>query len=66
MSIYSSTYSFMSKKDPKIRKLGVTGKTRSYFLTLPKDVVKDLEWRKGQKVTVERDGKKLIVKDWKE
>jgi hypothetical protein len=31
-----------------IRKISVTGEARSYFVTLPKDEVEALRWRKGE------------------
>ncbi|MCK5012913.1 MAG: hypothetical protein KAS66_03770 [Candidatus Omnitrophica bacterium] len=37
-------------KGQEVRKIGVTGKTNTYYVTLPKDVVRRLKWRKGQKV----------------
>lgn len=47
------------------RKLGVTGKTNSYFVIIPKDIIRDLNWRKGQRVVVEQEDKQIIIKDWK-
>ncbi len=37
----------------------------TYQLTIPKQLVAELQWRQGQKVTVARVGNKLIVEDWK-
>jgi antitoxin component of MazEF toxin-antitoxin module len=48
----------------QIRKITVTGRG-TYSMTLPKGMVKGLKWRKGQKVVVERDGDKLIIRDFK-
>ncbi|MFH1655785.1 MAG: AbrB/MazE/SpoVT family DNA-binding domain-containing protein [Candidatus Omnitrophota bacterium] len=50
------------KKD--YRKIGVTGKTDSYFIIIPKDIIRDLAWRKGQRVVVEREEKTIIIKDF--
>ena len=36
----------------------------TYTVSLPIQAVKELTWRKGQKVTVVRRGKKLIIEDW--
>ena len=47
-----------------IRKLTRLGK-RSIGLTLPIDLVRELNWRERQKVVVEKKGRFLIVKDWK-
>ena len=48
-----------------IRKLG-KGAT-SYFVTVPMEAVRDLGWKKGQKLIVELDARhsELIVRDWK-
>ncbi|PIT90961.1 hypothetical protein COU17_03345 [Candidatus Kaiserbacteria bacterium CG10_big_fil_rev_8_21_14_0_10_49_17] len=47
-----------------IRKLG-KGAT-SYYVTVPIEVVRDLDWQKGQKLVVEVDArhKELIIRDW--
>jgi len=37
----------------------------SAIVSLPKEFLRKLGWRKGQKVEVSAKGKKLIVKDWK-
>ena len=47
-----------------IRKLTVTGKGQSYYVTLPKDIIKDLNWRKGEKKIVSQAGKKIVIEDW--
>jgi len=47
-----------------IRKISVTGASRSYFVTLPKDEVETLRWRKGQRVVVEREGSTLVIRDF--
>ena len=47
-----------------IRKISVTGAAQSYFVTLPKDEVQKLKWRKGQRVAVERKGKEIIIRDY--
>ncbi len=36
----------------------------TYAVTLPIATVRHLRWRKGQKVVLERRGKKIIVEDW--
>lgn len=52
--------------DENIRKIQVTGREGgSYMITLPKRLVKQLEWQENQKVTVEKKGESLIIKDWK-
>lgn len=37
---------------------------RSYYITLPICDIRTLGWREGQRVIVQRSGKKLIVEDW--
>lgn len=34
------------------------------MITLPKELVKKLQWREGQKLSVHLYGKELIIKDW--
>jgi antitoxin component of MazEF toxin-antitoxin module len=46
------------------RKIGTTGKTNSYFVVIPKDIIRDLKWRKGQRVVVQRKEKIITIKDW--
>ncbi len=53
----------MARKND-IRKISVTGAARSYFVTLPKDEVQDLKWKKGQRVVVQRVGKTLVIRDF--
>lgn len=53
----------MARKDD-IRKINVTGPARSYIVSLPKDHVEALRWRKGQRVVVERKGNTLIIRDY--
>ena len=39
--------------------------SRSYFVTIPIDVIREFEWQNGQKLIVEKHGKEIIIKDWK-
>ena len=48
----------------KVVKIRGTGANSSYIVTLPKEFVKKLKWRKGQKVVVELDGERIVVRDW--
>ena len=51
--------------ETEVRKLQTTGEEgQSYMITLPKELVEALGWRKNQKLTVHKYGKKLIVQDW--
>ena len=38
---------------------------RSYYITLPIRYVRELRWKETQKLVVKKEGKKLIVEDWK-
>ena len=52
-------------KQKKItRKLTVTGKY-TYYVTIPREYIETLGWRRKQKLTLKLSGKKIIVEDWK-
>jgi len=52
-------------KQKKItRKLTMTGKY-TYYVTIPREYIEILGWRKKQKVTLKLSGKKIIIEDWK-
>jgi bifunctional DNA-binding transcriptional regulator/antitoxin component of YhaV-PrlF toxin-antitoxin module len=38
---------------------------RSYYVTLPIQVIREFRWKEGQKVVVEKRGKEIVIKDWK-
>ncbi len=40
--------------------------TGTYMVSLPINMVRNLKWRQGQKLTIRESGKKLIIEDWKE
>ncbi len=46
-----------------IRKVAVVG-GKTYCVTVPLGMIKELGWRKGQKVKVRLYGKKIIIEDW--
>ncbi len=52
-------------EDRNIRKLA-KGANGSYHVTLPIEAVRDLGWRKSQKLVVDVDKrrKRIIIKDW--
>lgn len=50
--------------EKNIRKLTKLGK-KSIGLTLPIEMVRDLNWREKQRVVVKKSGNKLIISDWK-
>ena len=51
------------KKDGAVRKLTKTG-DYTYYVTIPREYISELGWRKKQKVVVNRVGKKIIIEDW--
>ncbi len=46
-----------------IRKLTKVG-GKSYAITLPIEIVRELGWREHQKLVIEKKGAQLVVKDW--
>jgi antitoxin component of MazEF toxin-antitoxin module len=48
-----------------VRKLTITGNGKTYYITLPLWMIKELKWKKRQKVSIELEGEKIILKDWK-
>lgn len=49
--------------EKNIRK--VYKKSGSYGVTLPMEIVKELNIREGQKVVVKKVGKRICIEDWK-
>ena len=47
------------------RKLLKLGKS-SLAVTLPKNILLELGWREKQNVTVKKQGKSVVITDWKE
>ena len=52
------------KKDEAVRKITKTG-VYTYYVTIPREYIAELGWRKKQKVAVRLEGKKIIIEDWK-
>ena len=52
-------------EDRSIRKLIRTSGGRSFSLTLPIEEVRALKWHERQNLVVKREGKTLVIKDWK-
>lgn len=52
------------KQKKEVRKLTKTGKY-TYYVTIPREHIEVLGWRKKQKVTLRLSGKKIIIEDWK-
>lgn len=53
-----------SVKNRNIRKLVKSGK-KSFSLTIPIELIKELGWRLRQKVSVKRYRRGVLIKDWK-
>ena len=56
----------MTKKQKDIRKLFKVGGDRSYAITLPIEMIRELKWQEKQKLEIEFDPKKQVIKikDW--
>ena len=52
-------------EEREIRKLTKIGR-KSFGLTLPIEIVRQLGWKERQKVRVKMDRKKIIISDWRE
>ncbi len=50
-----------------IRALSKTGKGKSYYITLPIEVIRKWRWKERQKLQLKIDEKnrRIIIKDWK-
>ena len=46
-----------------IHKITKTGRG-SYYVIVPKQFMRDLEWKEHQKVVIKKVGKRLIIEDW--
>ena len=46
------------------RKITVTGNGKTYYVTIPRWMIEELRWRKGQKVTLKLRGKRIFIGDW--
>ena len=49
----------------EIRKIASTGPYDTYFITLPKKIIRNLGWRKGEKKVIRQQGKRIVIADWK-
>ncbi len=47
----------------EIRKIGKNSQG-TYYVSLPKDLVKELKFREKQKVVVSKSGKGILIVDW--
>jgi len=53
--------------DPRVRKIQQGKAGRSYYITLPIDIIRKLKWQEHQKVRVVFNEKRktILIKDWK-
>ncbi|MFH1375424.1 MAG: AbrB/MazE/SpoVT family DNA-binding domain-containing protein [Patescibacteria group bacterium] len=49
-------------RDKNVRKILKVG--NSYAVTIPLEIVRELNWKKKQKVVVKKRGKGVVVGDW--
>ena len=49
-------------KDQNIRKIYAHG--NSLGITLPRETLNALKWRKGQKLVVKKRGQGILISDW--
>ena len=47
-----------------VRKIVKNG-AGTYYISIPKEMMKELGFRERQKMNVKQSGKKIIVEDWK-
>lgn len=38
----------------------------TYYVSIPKEIKAELKLREGQKVSVRKSGKKIIIEDWED
>ncbi|MFT7507749.1 MAG: antitoxin component of MazEF toxin-antitoxin module [Acidimicrobiales bacterium] len=50
-------------EDRNVRKL-LKNSGGSIQMTLPIEIIRKLKWRDGQKVTVKKRGKGILIEDW--
>lgn len=51
------------KQKGEVRKLTAMG-DYSMYIVLPRSAIRELGWRKGQKVVARRVGKRIVIEDW--
>lgn len=49
--------------EQQIRNL-TTNSTGTYSISLPLQLIHDLGWRRGQRLVVTKQGKKIVIQDW--
>ena len=63
MNIPWYVHRYTESMEDNVRKIVKNGR-ESYYINLPKDIVRELKWRERQKLTVTRRGKRVIIEDW--
>ena len=53
----------MNNQNGYVRKVTVTGEASSYYVTLPKRIVRNLDWRKGTIVHIRQRGRSIIIQN---
>ncbi|MCH7515227.1 MAG: AbrB/MazE/SpoVT family DNA-binding domain-containing protein [Bacteroidetes bacterium] len=48
-----------------IRNLQKTAGGSTYIVSLPIEIIRELKWRRKQKLVVKRYGDGILIKDWK-
>ena len=59
-------YNTFMKITEDVRKLTVTGRGTTYYITIPQSMIRQLKWKKGEKKTIRLEGDQIVIKDWKE
>lgn len=52
------------QEEHSIRNLQKTAGGRTYIVSLPIEIVRELKWRAGQKLEVKKFGDGIMIKDW--
>jgi len=52
------------EQERSVRKLVKVGGGKTYSITLPIEVIRELGWQKGQKLEVKKYGKGILIQDW--
>ncbi len=50
-------------KKENIRKIVKNGR-QSYYVNIPKEIIKAFKWQERQKLVIRKIGKKIIITDW--
>jgi hypothetical protein len=63
--LYEKTMGRRPVEENNIRSITKSSGGRSYTVTIPMEMIKQLEWRAKQKVVVQLKGEKIIIEDWR-